>query len=1045
MISDKQCVPAFEKAGIGKSCARGEACIGGAKCHPISQTCVCPAGFTKSGESCIRITVSETTAATTLLPTPPAYEKLETTTTDFVTGKASTVTSSMHSGRCLKDSDCFGGARCRVGYCLCPPNMLMRNGTCQSPFAPTKGQVGLLGNHCDSNDDCIILHSECVSGECQCSEGYRIFGSTQCIPKVPLPSPSRPKVVIVEVAPGEKCNVSRVCSHGSFCHKNVCICPKGTKLANGQCVPTPIVPPLASCENGETCSGNSQCVNGLCFCPPNHTLYKGYCYSPDQVKIWKKEEEEWQKRIEMLGNISTIVGNGPFPLPNLSTTATPDFQSIFTTNRPWPAKETLTPEKTSSNTLFPKENPRKITSITSTTTLSPLSTTEEIETVEEEVTESRPTELSNILTGIGKLLPVLITNSKFPDENIQRTMPIIPDTILKIAKPGMFCDDEMVFCSNGSLCVQNQCDCAQNLVFQNGFCYRSDFFAKSCASSNQCASGAQCINGVCECGVGMVASRFGFCIHVTKVLPGMTCSDGELCDGGSHCLDELCTCPIDRPNIIDGLCVPISSMTTNQNHKRKKRYYDSPSMAEDEQQRKMEDLPKYLLDKNIIEEPPIEGVAASPEDKEFVEKINSILTEMGNMNPLPSILGDSCQDSRQCQDGAECLNGICQCRGEYFQAGSFCILRTKISNNIVNPNQACQPGDFCDGGSKCNNEICTCPGRQIARGKTCSNILKMLEEECTNDQMCADGLFCRHNRCTNSSMIHIEKKQIRRAPGLSCRNSPTTCTGGSFCYNGFCVCPTGLVESNGQCVVPTLYAQPGQSCNRDPGTVEVIQCTGNSICANGFCICPGGEFIQNYMCVTADSIADPGDPCIVNTTTCTGNALCINGFCVCPSRQMVLNGQCASMTVIAVYPNQACGSQSVCIGNSVCQSGYCQCAPGSVYSQAINRCQYASSNQEINVCHTMGVQILASRAPTQGPYAWVAQLVCKTCALVQMGIQPRGLNVFLLIMVVGHHVRIMQIAMAEQLVFKIRVPARMAINIKTITACRYIRQRHRLD
>jgi hypothetical protein len=124
------------------------------------------------------------------------------------------------------------------------------------------------------------------------------------------------------------------------------------------------------------------------------------------------------------------------------------------------------------------------------------------------------------------------------------------------------------------------------------------------------------------------------------------------------------------------LTIYFSAVTTNQNHKRKKRYYDSPTMAEDGQQRKMKDLPKHLLNKNIIEEPPIEDVAASPGDKEFVGQINSILSEMGSMNSLPSILGDSCQDSRQCQDGAECLNGICQCGGEYFQAGSFCILRT---------------------------------------------------------------------------------------------------------------------------------------------------------------------------------------------------------------------------------------------------------------------------------------------------------------------------------------------------------------------------------
>ena len=110
--------------------------------------------------------------------------------------------------------------------------------------------MGLLGNHCNTNDDCIIVHSECKNNECACIDGFRIFGSTQCIPKKPEPKGLRKieefelnltnKTGLILVGVGSPCNASRICGNGGVCVKATCICPAGTKLSRGGCIPAPI-------------------------------------------------------------------------------------------------------------------------------------------------------------------------------------------------------------------------------------------------------------------------------------------------------------------------------------------------------------------------------------------------------------------------------------------------------------------------------------------------------------------------------------------------------------------------------------------------------------------------------------------------------------------------------------------------------------------------------------------------------------------------------------------------------------------------------------
>lgn len=156
--------------------------------------------------------------------------------------------------------------------------------------------AGLIGHICTTDDHCKILHSHCRRNVCICKDGYRIFGSTQCIPRVAKPKEKKIEKSSKLVELGDECDKLSLCQRGAICKEGVCSCPETFYKSDGVCVKNiakikglffswrlciflvlVIVPPLSSCLNGEECSGNSECVHGMCFCKEDYTLYQGKC------------------------------------------------------------------------------------------------------------------------------------------------------------------------------------------------------------------------------------------------------------------------------------------------------------------------------------------------------------------------------------------------------------------------------------------------------------------------------------------------------------------------------------------------------------------------------------------------------------------------------------------------------------------------------------------------------------------------------------------------------------------------------------------------
>uniref|UniRef100_A0A914R087 EGF-like domain-containing protein n=1 Tax=Panagrolaimus davidi TaxID=227884 RepID=A0A914R087_9BILA len=586
----------------------------------------------------------------------------------------------------------------------------------------------------------------------------------------------------------------------------------------------------------------------------------------------------------------------------------PGFEIFFkTTTTPFPSNEiTEAPNKESINSNLPEIFNTLFPELPIITTAPPKEKENSINKEKEE--EEGET---SILKSLGKLLPELVTGG-----NVDTVHPIIPNSIIKISKPGEFCDDEMVFCSNGSLCIRNQ------------------------------------------------------------FTPGMSCKEEEECDGGSICLDEICTCPINKPSIVDGMCVPESS-TPNpkppQHRNRREISYDSTTTKKFRKPPKFDENSDNISSKASLSNSLNEKIGTQSRNLKS-RKIVYQQPETNNINDVIP-LGANCDlTDNNCPYGAECVQSICQCSTDFVQAGPLCVLKNKIANNIILPGIACSQGDFCDGGSvcrinpgqtcsviniclggsTCQNGVCVCPSGQQSNNGTCGSAAdptiqysqpgeSCLREpntvvviECTGNSICANG-FC---TCPNGERIVngiCFPLNSRAAPGEPCVEGTTNCTGNSYCLNGFCVCRSQQSFYNGQCrVVNSGTAYPYDPCNG-----ATTQCVGNSYCNNNLCQCNTGLTYDpnSRQCINNGyGTAYPYDPCS-SGTQCVGNSYCNNNQCQCntgyiydPNTRQCNNGYGTA------NPYDPCDGVRQCTGNSYCNNNQCQCNTGLTYDPNTRQC-----------------------------------------------------------------------------------------------------------
>ncbi|UMM42437.1 hypothetical protein L5515_018269 [Caenorhabditis briggsae] len=956
MIREKMCVQR-KKVNIGRSCSLEDQCLGNSTC--TDNSCQCPPGHAASLNVCVlRKTVTpgylcnpedictgQSVCIKGVCQCQPDYKQMHNICVKKNIG--------VEGSPCSNRDDCGEGLTCSSGKCSCPEGLFSVNGRCRSyvqmghtctsddrctdrnalcqenvcscksgftnitgqcsanivqPAEPeTLSQVksGLIGHICTTNDHCKILHSHCRRNVCICKDGYRIFGSTQCIPRVAKPKERKIEKASKLVELGEQCDKLSLCQRGAVCKEGHCSCPETFFESDGVCVKNVasikvVVPPLSSCLNGEECSGNSECVHGMCFCKEEYTLYQGKC---QRLKIVEKLRVLETKKIIN-------------PIKSFTTTKTATT-SMATTVAP--------------TTVTPTTTPLLQTTTTTTTTHAPLT----------------PIRISMKLGSTPQPAPQVTPNPNYEYK-------------WKLSKPGHPCDN-LSFCISCSTCVNGFCRCPEGLELYGEECV-SQIEATKCLASNQCPSGAQCVKGECKCKPGLAISRYGFCVPITFAEPGTSCAYGERCQKDSHCADGLCTC--NEPLILkENKCVksPREKRFVSDVHRKllrftpKKKaklgeycYRDDHCESQKQCLKNVCKCGRNFVQSSFSCVPRMSVVSslALPGEScrkgfcvggstcsNFICKCPDDYFKQGDTCVrYESRIGAPCGVSTGCSGGSTCSSSFCQCQDQYDADVDECYpydppvrsrnikgisgrkkvnrvvsasgINCPIGYDLVNgmcvnsetlsviqlaaPGGACEDGTIlCTGNSVCANNVCICPGGETVQNGTCVSINTYSE------------------------------------PGELCDLTNTICTGNSQCIDGICKCPNNQGAINGRC--------------SNMGNVNCgnIQCGTNQICIQDLCQCRPGYYQQPGSCLgdrcncIQETGISPIDPC--NTRQCGMNQMCIQDRCQCRTGYLVLPETCVSDKCNCVQPSVdsfGSGCQNQCGNNQICIQDQCQCRAG---------------------------------------------------------------------------------------------------------------------
>uniref|UniRef100_A0A0N5AHW4 Prion-like-(Q/N-rich) domain-bearing protein 25 n=1 Tax=Syphacia muris TaxID=451379 RepID=A0A0N5AHW4_9BILA len=511
-------------------------------------------------------------------------------------------------------------------------------------------------------------------------------------------------------------------------------------------------------------------------------------------------------------------------------------------------------------------------------------------------------------------------------------------------------------CRGGEQCTLGTCQCSVNQIsyngrcltnnnictggeqiYFNGRCLRTVSVNGQCETSSQCLSGSACFNSVCTCPTGTTYSNGACqvqngicsstqiyyqnqCYNLASI--GQHCVIAAQCIGGSTCTNSVCQCPAGT-TLVGQVCQTGSDGSTGTT------------------------CPNTQV------------------------SVNGMCLQ--RVSP-----GQSCQNTLQCLDGAECsANSICLCPTGMYIVSGFC---RKFSSddpcdqstavyingqclNVRSMGLNCQNTAQCLGGSKCINNICSCPTGTTAVNNYCVQATTY----CNTNQV----LF--NNRCYSMASLGQSCFVTEQCPqGAECGYSAVcSCPYGSQAVNNQCVrnqgssCTTNEVSINGVCY---QYASPNGACTYSQ------QCLGDSTCINSFCQCSQNTILtlnaycvssslsngcnQNYVYVNGQCLAygAPGSQCGYSSQ-CLGGSTCMNNVCACPNgytnvmnycvvsqstsscgtNEVYINGQCYQLRTI----NEYCLYNEQCQYGTTCQNNYCYCPSGYIWQGSY--CSYSST------------------------------------------------------------------------------------------------------
>uniref|UniRef100_A0A8R1DLQ9 EGF-like domain-containing protein n=1 Tax=Caenorhabditis japonica TaxID=281687 RepID=A0A8R1DLQ9_CAEJA len=873
-------------------------------------------------------------------------------------------------------------SQCQENVCACKTGFVNINGQCSAAIVtPSEPEIlsqvksGLIGHICTTNSHCKILHSHCRRNVCICKDGYRIFGSTQCIPRVAKPKEKKAEKTSKLVELGEICDKFSLCQRGAICNQGVCSCPENFYDRDGVCVKDAakvkvMVPPLSSCLNGEECSGNSECVHGMCFCKDDYTLYLGKC---QKLKIVEK-------------------------LRVLETKRVVDTHRSFSLTSPTTSPTKLT--KTTATLTTTTKSPIDLIIFKSTTT-----------------TTNKP----STTTTQEPLTPIKIS-MKLGTSQAPHSTPN-PNYEYKWRPTKCLASNQ---CPSGAHCVKGECKCKPGLAISRyGFCVPITFAepGTSCAYGERCQKDSHCEDGMCTCNEPLILKE-NKCVKSTRVtsslsMPGDSCQKG-LCVGGSTCTNFVCKCPEDYFKQGDS-CIRYEArigapcgMTTGCSGGS----HCSSSYCQCEMQYDA-DIDECYPNESPVRSRNVNSISGRKKVNRVVsastvncpigyDLVNGMCVNSETLSVIQlAEPGGACEDGRVlCTGNSVCANNVCICPGGETVQNGTCI----AANTFSAPGEICDfTNTLCTGNSKCVEGICKCPNNQGAINGKCLNMNSNCGQmKCGTNQICIQEI-CQCRPILVEELVvpisveitkFVYKINVSAKRVISSNLTVASMIDAIASNNRFCQTHCRPVNGNVEqtkyvlkinanakqdtmrnlkhaleidaiafqdlqrlrvlvAVVPHnktihLFGLPGQMCDLRP---DATQCRNQAQCINNYCACPSNRVIYGNDCVVylGDALpgqrcdgnglicgVSPGQTCDPNCSyqpcmqRCSGGSSCSNSICTCPQGSYVFNNVCtsnfpqndnANFTKTA-RPGDSCDNTIVCIGGSSCIIGTCSCDIG---------------------------------------------------------------------------------------------------------------------
>uniref|UniRef100_A0A0N5AL14 EB domain-containing protein n=1 Tax=Syphacia muris TaxID=451379 RepID=A0A0N5AL14_9BILA len=684
---------------------------------------------------------------------------------------------------------CTGNSICANGFCSCPGGEQIVNGVCES-----RDTEASPGEPCQSDITRCTGGSLCILGKCVCPSNYAALDGI-CTP-----------VLNAEILPNEPCmSTTSICTGQSTCIEGICTCAPGYFAAPGARVCTKIqqqsslyfnsdlmsrqTSPLQSvvvsapgqrCQGtSSSCSGGAMCVNGLCICPSNLVVSNGRCV-PFLGEVLAGDSCSASGTVcgggsSCVNGICTCaIGSAPrngqcFPVTTVHLNTLPILEpgSVCTMRCndcpkcgggsicvdsvcKCPLGQFLFRSKCVK--IIPQQSPVRKASV-STSQQNPIVNGPASKVQIKLVGPGEACSTSAICGGgssciIGRCVcpPGYVPNET--KDSCMNSLMNQGQTIVGL-NPGDDCGVSTV-CSGGAACNQQICTCPSNMYPLNNICTVRDtprqlYPGSACARIDSCLLNSQCIRGFCVCPAGFETNSRGYCIEATSsdIMNGLA---------GSQCNPNTLPCRSSMVCSGWGRCICSGSAEGN-----------------------------GLGDCILV----TQSYSAMP------------------MSSYRNSKHERCNSSADCDDTAQCNNGICGCdSGTVFRQGRCVIETTKLSAD-----SSCNSSSDCNSGMICIDKKCSCP----------------------------QGMF----ESATGSCIYSQNSV---PPGSWCNeDSGVICSGGSKCYQNVCVCPYGHVINALECTpAPSVY--PGESCMNG----EI--CIGGSLCREGICSCPSGSTVPGQSC-----------------------------------------------------------------------------------------------------------------------------------------------------------------------------------------------------